>query len=209
MPLPRFEKLDQPRKDSILAAAVEEFAEHGFAGASYNRIIAGAGISKGAMYYYFADKDDLYSTAMRSALSRWMQVLGFPFDADDAASFWAACETMYARSLRFMLEDPRNAALCFGIVNAKARLEGHPVLLELNERMLELTNVLVERGRAVGAVREDLPRELLVHSALSLMEAGDRWIASRWHEMGEDDVEATAKTMVGLFRRLGEPEVTR
>ena len=59
MPLPRFQNLDQLRKRAILTAAAEEFGERGFAAASYNRIIERAGISKGAMYYYFADKDDL------------------------------------------------------------------------------------------------------------------------------------------------------
>ena len=33
---------------------------HGFENASLNRIIKKAGISKGAMYYYFDDKMDLY-----------------------------------------------------------------------------------------------------------------------------------------------------
>ncbi len=51
MPLPRFEKLDEPRRRAILAAAAEEFGDLGFDGASYNRIIKRAGISKGAMYY--------------------------------------------------------------------------------------------------------------------------------------------------------------
>ena len=69
MPLPRFDKLDDPRKRAILAAAAEELAERGFAGASYNRIIERAGISKGAMYYYFADKDDLYRTVLQAAIA--------------------------------------------------------------------------------------------------------------------------------------------
>src|SRR5512139_260224 len=113
MPLPRFDKLDEPRKASILAAAAEEFGERGFEGASYNRIIERAGISKGAMYYYFADKDDLFRTVLDAALAQWFEEVGFPMGADDAASFWTACEAMYARSLRFQLRDPRNAALCF------------------------------------------------------------------------------------------------
>jgi len=206
MPLPRFQKLDDSRKKTILAAAAEEFGERGFAQASYNRIIERAGISKGAMYYYFADKDDLYRTVLDAALAQWLIQVGFPFEADDAASFWNACREMYARSLRFMLEDPRNAALCLSIINARARLEGHPVLHALNERMMEWTGMLVAQGRALGAVREDLPAELLVHAGLALMDAGDRWLASRWDELNQDAVDETAAMMVDLFRRVGEPE---
>lgn len=206
MPLPRFEKLDEPRRTTILAAAAEEFGERGFEGASYNRIIERAGISKGAMYYYFADKDDLYRTVLDAALAGWLEQVGFPFEADDARSFWRACEAMYVRSLRFMLEDPRNAALCLSITHARQRMEGHPVLLELNAQMLAFTKELVAQGQRVGAVREDLPRDLIVETALSLMEAGDRWLAARWNEITPDRVEATAQMMVGLFRRVGAPE---
>ena len=33
---------------------------------AYNRIIERAGISKGAMYYYFADKQDLFATVLNT-----------------------------------------------------------------------------------------------------------------------------------------------
>lgn len=209
MPLPRFEKLDPPRKKSILQAAAEEFGERGFDGASYNRIIERAGISKGAMYYYFADKDDLYRTVLDAALAIWWENVGAPFEADDAETFWGACREMYERTLRFMLDDPCSAALCLSITRARERLEGHPELLALNQRMIEWTRGLVHKGQQIGAVRGDLPTELLVHAALALMDGGDRWLAGRWSEMTKDDVEATASTLVGLFRRLGEPEVGR
>jgi AcrR family transcriptional regulator len=206
MPLPRFEKLEEARKTAILAAAAQEFGERGFEGASYNQIISRAGISKGAMYYYFADKDDLYVTVLRTALEVWFTEVVRPFEAADARSFWEQCEAIYARSLRFMMEDPSNAALCLSITNARMRGDGHPVLLDLQERMGQFTEALIAQGRALGAVRDDLPVDLLTHAALSLMEAGDRWLADRWGELREDDVESTAKMMVGLFRRIGEPE---
>ena len=209
MPLPRFDKLDEPRKASILAAAAEEFGERGFESASYNRIIERAGISKGAMYYYFADKDDLFRTVLDAALAQWFEEVGFPVGADDDASFWRACEAMYERSLRFVLRDPRNAALCFGITKARAELADHPVVMQLNQRMHEWIDTLVKQGQAIGAVRADVPSDLLVHAVLSLLDAGDRWLASRWGELSENDVESTASMMVDFLRRLGGSEVKR
>ncbi|APR79855.1 Transcriptional regulator, TetR family protein [Minicystis rosea] len=209
MPLPRFEKLDEPRRTSILAAAAEEFGERGFAGASYNRIIERAGISKGAMYYYFADKDDLFRTVLEAALSQWFTHVGYPFQADDADSFWAACLSMYERSLRFMLADRRNAAMCLSITRARERLEGHPALIELQQRMQEWIRELVRHGREIGAVRQDLPPDLIVQVTLSMMDAGDRWLATHWDEITPDAVESTSKTMVDLFKRVGAPEDMR
>ena len=78
----------------------------------------------------------------------------------------------------------------------------------LNERMMEWTTMLARQGQAVGAVREDLPVELIVHAALALMDAGDRWLVSNWDELTDDAVDETAKMMVDLFRRVGRPEDT-
>ena len=209
MPLPRFQHLDAPRRQVILAAAADEFGERGFAGASYNRIIERAGISKGAMYYYFADKDDLFRTVLDTALTLWFEQVAVPFVADDAASYWSAAEAMYARSLRFMLADPRNASLCLAVTRARERLEGHPALVELNTRMHAFTAELVRHGRAVGAVRTDVPPELMVQIGLSMMEAGDRWLASRWAEMTTESVDSIAKMMVNLLRRAAATEKRR
>jgi len=209
VPLPRFEKLDVPRRTSILSAAAAEFGERGFEGASYNRIIERAGISKGAMYYYFADKDDLYRTVLDAALTQWFEEVGFPMGADDPAAFWRGCESMYARSLRFVLRDPNNAALCFGITKARSEQADHPVVRELNARMLEWIGALLHQGQAIGAVRDDVPTDLLAHSALALLDAGDRWLETRLDSLGERDVESTAAMMVDFLRRIGAPEVQR
>lgn len=46
-------------KQRILDAALEVFGEKGFRGASVDEIATSAGVTKGAVYYYFEDKDDL------------------------------------------------------------------------------------------------------------------------------------------------------
>jgi AcrR family transcriptional regulator len=200
MPLPRFQGLEEERRRAILGAAAEEFGERGFGGASYNRIIERSGISKGAMYYYFANKDDLFETVLETALTEWFRHVGLPASSGDAASFWASCEETYEKSLRFMLSDRINGALCLAITRARERLDGHPALLELNRRMREWTAALVRHGREVGAIRGDVPEALMVEAAMALMDAGDRWLASRWSELSEEGAGEIARSMVDLFR---------
>ncbi len=202
MALSRFHKLDDDKQRAILAAAAAEFGERGFAEASFNRVIERAGISKGAMYYYFADKDDLYGTVLDAAITRWFAEVGLPASASTPTAFWRECEATYARSLRFLLDDPRNGALCLAITRARARLEGHPALLALGRQMHAWTTALVRRGRALGAVRDDVPEALLVEVTMSLLDAGDRWLATRLDDLSADDVDATARTMVGMLKRV-------
>ncbi|PYZ91973.1 TetR family transcriptional regulator [Salipaludibacillus keqinensis] len=55
-----FENLDEEKKQRILNAAFQEFAEHGFEKASTNRIVKKAKIGKGMLFYYFNNKRELY-----------------------------------------------------------------------------------------------------------------------------------------------------
>ena len=98
MPLPRFSKLPAARREAILEAALREFSEHGFEQASLNAILSRTGTSKGAAYYYFADKRDLYVTTLGHALAevgRRAPALG---PVSDAASFWREVARLYEPS---------------------------------------------------------------------------------------------------------------
>ncbi len=51
------------RVDSIITAAIEEFLEKGYDGASVNAIAAKAGVSKGGLYHHFPNKEVLLMEA--------------------------------------------------------------------------------------------------------------------------------------------------
>ena len=60
MPKQTFLNLPEEKRETIISAAVEEFAGYGFEAASINRIVANSGISKGSFYQYFEDKADVF-----------------------------------------------------------------------------------------------------------------------------------------------------
>lgn len=60
MPKQTFLNLPEEKRNVIVNAAIDEFAEYGFEGASINRIVANSGISKGSFYQYFEDKRDVF-----------------------------------------------------------------------------------------------------------------------------------------------------
>ena len=60
MPKQTFINLPKEKRETIIEAAVDEFAASGFEGASINRIVANSGIAKGSFYQYFEDKMDVF-----------------------------------------------------------------------------------------------------------------------------------------------------
>lgn len=59
----------------LMDAAFEVFAENGFAGASLELICERAGLTRGAFYYNFEAKDDLFLAVMEREFERRMTVL--------------------------------------------------------------------------------------------------------------------------------------
>src|ERR1700745_694106 len=61
MPTVPWARVDPARRAAVIAAAEAEFGAHGFSGGSLNVIARRAGVAKGSLFQYFADKRDLYA----------------------------------------------------------------------------------------------------------------------------------------------------
>ena len=57
------------RREAILSAALEEFSAGGFAATRLEDVARRAGVAKGTIYLYFADKETLFQELARSLLS--------------------------------------------------------------------------------------------------------------------------------------------
>jgi AcrR family transcriptional regulator len=66
---PRWRRRKQARPAEIVAAALEVFAERGFAAARLEDIAARAGVSKAALYLYFPTKQDLFRAVVAEAVA--------------------------------------------------------------------------------------------------------------------------------------------
>ena len=66
---PKFRRRKTARPAEIVEAALDVFAERGFAAARLDDIARRAGVSKGALYLYFETKEDLFRAAVRTAVA--------------------------------------------------------------------------------------------------------------------------------------------
>jgi AcrR family transcriptional regulator len=65
---PRWTRRKHARPEEITAAALESFVERGYAATRLDDVAARAGISKGTLYLYFANKEELFKAVVREAL---------------------------------------------------------------------------------------------------------------------------------------------
>ena len=68
VPEPRWRRLPEERPKQILDAALAVFAEHGLAAARLDDIAKRAGLSKGTIYLYFPNKEELFREVVRTSV---------------------------------------------------------------------------------------------------------------------------------------------
>ncbi len=74
---------DRETKEKLLASAKTEFMEKGYAKASLRKICANAGVTTGALYFFFKDKEDLFRSIVEKPLRDLLEMMSMHF-AEDA-----------------------------------------------------------------------------------------------------------------------------
>lgn len=188
---PRFESLAPERQREVLEAGAREFARHGYEGASFNRVMAEVGASKGAFYYWFADKADLYQSVLADSVQRMSEAMGSVEAVPSRQAFWDQLAHHFAQVGRFYRDDPAAAVLALAV----ARGEGGEELVDRGRKWID---DLVAEGRRCGAMRTDLPAELSAGIIWSMIEAADHWLVRNRRHLDRHGVSGPAGVTASL-----------
>jgi AcrR family transcriptional regulator len=205
MALARFYKLPHARRTALLALAAEAFAERGYDGTSFNKLLERLGLSKSQAYYYFADKADLFATACASCYEDfYVEVAALPLPRN-AVGFWQYVLTLNRAGFAFYSRHPMAARLA----RAQAGSAQLDQLVRAGLTQAGSTQARhrewVELGQRLGAVRKDLPEDFIVSLSVQLMACADVWFAERAETAEPQDVEQLARTMTDLSWRMLHP----
>jgi len=78
----QYKQIRHDRKAAIEDAAMQLFAENGFSGVTISTIAKKAGISKGLLYNYFENKEDLVKEIVLEGMRQMMEALDFDFQQE-------------------------------------------------------------------------------------------------------------------------------
>jgi AcrR family transcriptional regulator len=197
VPRRSFLLLPEQRRTAILEIAADEFAKHGFRNTSYNQLLARAGLGKGSAYHYFEDKRDLFLTVASACYTRFFDGLAAVPAPASAEEFWVYVERINLLGLEFMQRDPTSAKVLRAVRDERVLgevLASAELSLSLEAHYIEL----VKLGQALGAVRDDVPFQLIVELAQALSSTFDTWFVANAFEAGEAKLETYARTFTRL-----------
>jgi AcrR family transcriptional regulator len=171
---PRWQRRAEDRPGEICAAALEVFAEKGFAAAKLDEIARRAGVSKGTLYLYFADKEQLFRAVVRDSIAPNVEAIISALGSDDLP-FAKVVPAFFAAFAQNVGRIPVGAVA--KVVIGESR--NFPELArvwhdEIASKAIGAIAVLVAKAQARGEVRPGDPR-LYAFSLMGPMVLGALW----------------------------------
>jgi AcrR family transcriptional regulator len=187
VPSPRYARLAPERRTHILAFARRHLAA-GVEAASYNQIIADAGISKTTAYLYFDGKQDLVDEVWRDVLARLAEVMGPWRPAGSVRGFWRRLEATSDALRRHLVEHAEDLALL-----------GQSVAVPESATLEKWFADLVANGVGLGIIRTDVPRPLLVAATIAVFRVADEHVLAALLRGEPGDPEAGWRLLRALW----------
>lgn len=163
------------RREAILAAALDEFTERGFAMTRIEDVARRAGVGKGTIYLHFRDKEALFQELVTAMLGPLVADIERMPDID--LPIRAVMERLFARFVTEIYDTKRRDVLRLVMTEGPR----FPQLAEFYyrhvvERALNVLRGLMDRARARGEISDsrlaDFPQLLMAPALVAVIWSG-------------------------------------
>lgn len=214
-PSPRWERRKEARPAELLAAALDLFVERGYAGTRLDDVARRAGVSKGTLYLYFQNKEDLFKAVVRESVvarisetagqierfdgpsdtllehvvRRWWNEYGNS-TAGGIGKLMMAESSNFPEIARFFLEEviePWHAVLASVLRRGIERGEFRAVDVEMNVRALAASLVMLSLWRCSFGPCSERPVDPAAYIDATL----DTFVTSLRHGAAKGAADAT------------------
>jgi len=182
------------RRQQIIDAAITAFAAKNYDGASVTDIANAAGITKRAIYRYFASKRELFYAVRNEVYSTIVSNLWK--ELPETEDFNELAEALMRNHLRFSLENPGMARIVVNTISEAATRELQENIEALLEERAGDIQALMRAGKEDGSLDPDLDTPyvawvivLMFFFLIYTQACGDDWLMSR----GEDAASVLMK----------------
>ena len=180
---------------ALLGAARAAFGERGYGPTSVEEIVRRAGMTKGALYHHFRDKDDLFTAVVEEVKREITGIVGASFL--DAATAPDPLETVIIGCQAFIDAHVDPAVQRITILDARSVLDG-ATRRDLDARYeVALVRGALRRAMRLGAI-DDQPLAALAHIVAGALAEACALVAEA------DDAQAARAEAGAVVARLLE-----
>ncbi|MDR1703739.1 MAG: TetR/AcrR family transcriptional regulator [Clostridiales bacterium] len=168
MPTSTFFNLPEEKRNRIFSAAVNEFAQRNIEAASFSNIVAEAGISRGSIYQYFRDKEDMYIYVFETLRAARAEYVAPAYRLYKKEPFLTFFEEFYMRDSEFLLNHPLH-------IEMGKHLYGHghgvsrKLIAQIQDRYKERFIIGIDYDIERGNIRKDVNCAILADLCVHLV----------------------------------------
>ena len=186
------------KRERILRAAVDVFAQNGYFNAKVSEIAKSAGVADGTIYLYFDGKEDLLITIFREHTRSFLQSLQTQLATVSAA------EDRLRIAIRHHLDTLGRDRSLAVVSQIELRHSLKYMSLFSQQEVADYLNLLrdiVERGQADGVFRRNLHPQLVAKAVFGILdEMVTSWILSeKDHPLADQSEQIADLVLTGLL----------
>ena len=104
-------KSTEDRRQQILEAALQRFAENGYDKTSMDDIVRLSGLSKGTLYWYFKSKQELYAGVLTMVMEGYAEAFEAVLESTTGQNAEARLRAVIAQTIHDVSDNPQFTAL--------------------------------------------------------------------------------------------------
>lgn len=186
-------------REKLLDAAEEAFLENGVSRTSLERIARHAGLTRGAIYWHFQDKSDLFEAMLERVhppMAELVEELCRTHQGDPVETLRGLCR----HGLNRIAEDPRHRRVYTILLHRSERVDDiNPAVTRQDALIAEIIDLFeqqFERVRALGRLNPAIPPRV---AAMALHAYMSGLFSQYLRKPAECDLEHDADTLLEAF----------
>jgi len=200
MPKSTFFNLSEDKRERIMEASIDEFAEYSYHNGSINRIVESAGIAKGSFYQYFEDKKDIFKYILEISAEKKLIYLAHIMKEMPKMDFFEVTRELYIAGLRFAKERPKLSAIANDFVkNSDSKLK-EEILGENVHKSNRIFQDLLTKGIEEGEIDSSIDVELISHIITSLSISVSEYFIKEIKEEDDDEIMVLIDKMLAFIK---------
>ena len=161
MPKQTFFNLPPEKRETIMNAAIEEFADYGLENASTNRIVKNSGIAKGSFYQYFEDKQDVFMHLLDLIEKEEIEFFKVQHPPDQNMDVFHYYRWMVKKGMEFGLAHPRAIQAAWRVLLGEGFYYGKN-LASYRQKTTQALTMMINQAMERGEVDPSVDVELAV-----------------------------------------------
>lgn len=150
-------------REDIILACLQLFARRGFHNTSISDIANGAGITKGAIYWHFENKEALFAAILEKMKHNWQRMV--QQHVNEVESPLEKIDQLFENFYLLLVQDP-DTSIFLQRVSLEPDGKYSERLSEAFERTADFIATIFEKGKQSGMFKPDLGTKLIAYTII-------------------------------------------